>query len=172
MNGGFGVRLYKQSFNFASAHFLIFGDGRREQLHGHNYRVSIELKGKLSKADLLADFIVLKPLIRQVCDDLDHRVLIPTESDSLEIVKTDKEVEVRVSDGARFVFPLTDVVFVPLANTSTERLAELISSRLQDRITSTIPDIRLDHLRVEVEESGGQCGWYETELSGKMGQVS
>ena len=30
----FGVRVYKQYFNFASSHFLIFADGTREALHG------------------------------------------------------------------------------------------------------------------------------------------
>ena len=170
MNSGFGVRLYKQSFNFASAHFLIFGDGRREQLHGHNYRVRIELRGKLSDADLLADFIVVKPIIRQVCDSLDHCVLIPTKSNSLVIEKREAEVEVRVNDGSRFVFPLADVVFLPLSNTSTERLSEFISGRLRNLFNEQLPDLFLDHLRVEVEESGGQCGWYETELSQGVGE--
>jgi len=172
MTGGFGVRLYKQSFNFASAHFLIFGDGRREQLHGHNYRVSIEMQGKLDQADLLADFIEVKPLIGQVCDEFDHRVLIPTKSKSLVLNKSETEIEVKVSDGARFVFPLTDVVFVPLSNTSTERLAELISTRLRARFQESIPETNLERLRVEVEESGGQCGWYETELIQEAGPVS
>ncbi|MEY3012640.1 MAG: hypothetical protein RIT45_1375, partial [Pseudomonadota bacterium] len=33
-----GILLDKEYFNFGSAHFLIFGDGTREELHGHNYR--------------------------------------------------------------------------------------------------------------------------------------
>jgi 6-pyruvoyltetrahydropterin/6-carboxytetrahydropterin synthase len=165
MTEGFGVRLYKQSFNFASAHFLIFGDGRREQLHGHNYQVRIEMEGQLGPGDLLADFIEVKPIIRKTCDELDHRVLIPELAPSLTIIESESEIEVKVSDGARFVFPRRDVLLLPLANTSTERLSQLIAKRLLARFKYAIPDTQLSKLRVEVEESGGQCGWNETALS-------
>jgi 6-pyruvoyltetrahydropterin/6-carboxytetrahydropterin synthase len=168
MSEGFGVRLYKQSFNFASAHFLIFGDGRREQLHGHNYRVRIELLGALGAGGLLADFIEIKPIILEICGELDHRVLIPNLAKSLTIVESEQEIEVKAGDGARFVFPRCDVLLLPLSNTSTERLAELISGRLLDRFRKAIPDAQLSKLRVEVEESGGQCGWYEVPLNERM----
>ena len=42
----FGIRLDKQYFNFGSAHFLIFADGSREELHGHNYRATLGPRGR------------------------------------------------------------------------------------------------------------------------------
>ncbi|MGH7811766.1 MAG: 6-carboxytetrahydropterin synthase, partial [Candidatus Binatia bacterium] len=38
----FSIEVAKDYFNFASAHFLIFANGRREPLHGHNYQVSVK----------------------------------------------------------------------------------------------------------------------------------
>ena len=32
----YGIYVDKQYFNFNAAHFLIFADGTREELHGHN----------------------------------------------------------------------------------------------------------------------------------------
>ncbi len=41
MRETYAIRVYKQYFNFGSAHFLIFADGSREELHGHNYQVQV-----------------------------------------------------------------------------------------------------------------------------------
>ena len=49
---GWAVRLYKQDFRFDAAHFLVFGDGTREPLHGHNYQVSVRLEGDVGPDDL------------------------------------------------------------------------------------------------------------------------
>lgn len=162
MAGRFGVRLYKQRFNFASAHFLLFEDGRREELHGHNYQVRIELDGAgLDGAGMVADFIAIKPVIKAACDALDHRVLLPRDAPALKIQLSEAEVEVRVSDGARFVFPRRDVLVLPLANTSTELLARYLAGELERGLAAVMPAARIGRLRVEVEESGGQCGWFE-----------
>ena len=42
MSTAFSIKVYKQYFNFASSHFMLFKDGTREPLHGHNYRVQIK----------------------------------------------------------------------------------------------------------------------------------
>jgi len=46
----FSIEVAKDYFNFASAHFLIFANGRREHLHGHNYQVSVAMEGELDRA--------------------------------------------------------------------------------------------------------------------------
>ena len=79
MSERFGVRVYKQYFNFASAHFLIFADGSREELHGHNYQVRVSVSGALDAGDVVLDFTKLKPLVKKTCDAIDHRVILPTE---------------------------------------------------------------------------------------------
>ena len=46
MSRRFSIEVAKDYFNFASAHFLIFANGRREPLHGHNYQVSVAMEGE------------------------------------------------------------------------------------------------------------------------------
>ena len=80
MSRTFSIEVAKDYFNFASAHFLIFANGKREPLHGHNYQVSVSMEGDLDQAGVVLDFIAFKPLVKRICDSLDHRTLIQTES--------------------------------------------------------------------------------------------
>ncbi len=95
MSRSFSIEVAKDYFNFASAHFLIFADGKREPLHGHNYQVSVALEGELDHAGVLLDFISFKPLVKRICDALDHRTLIQTESPALTVRDRPHELEVR-----------------------------------------------------------------------------
>jgi 6-pyruvoyltetrahydropterin/6-carboxytetrahydropterin synthase len=161
----FGVRVYKQYFNFASAHFLIFADGTREELHGHNYQVRVHVTGTLDAGDVVIDFTKLKPLVKKTCDALDHRVILPLGHPLLAVRRTDREVEAVFAGQDRFVIPARDVVLLEIHNTSTERLAEWIAHEVKRRVRETIPGAALERLEVEVEESGGQCGVYSLDLS-------
>lgn len=58
---------------FAAAHFLADFHGKCENLHGHNYRVKVYVRGTdLDAGGMLMDFGVLKAALREVCKRLDH----------------------------------------------------------------------------------------------------
>jgi 6-pyruvoyl-tetrahydropterin synthase len=156
----FKVRVYKQYFNFGSAHFLIFGDGSREELHGHNYKVEVEVEGETIAGDLVLDFIQFKPIIKGICDSLDHRTLLPRHNPNLEVVVHEDRVEARHRDGSYFCFPRRDVHVLDITNTSTEMLARYIAREALAAIPSRIPDARIRAMHVSVEESPGQSGVY------------
>jgi 6-pyruvoyltetrahydropterin/6-carboxytetrahydropterin synthase len=62
--------------DFAAAHFLSHYRGKCENLHGHNYRVRLWVRGKdLDEGGMLADFGVLKELLRNITGELDHQNL-------------------------------------------------------------------------------------------------
>ena len=62
------ITVQKEYFNFAAAHFLIFPDGSKERLHGHNYRVYVEIEGELSEHGLVIDFKLVKPVVKELLD--------------------------------------------------------------------------------------------------------
>ncbi|MGH8650021.1 MAG: 6-pyruvoyl trahydropterin synthase family protein, partial [Burkholderiales bacterium] len=95
MSRTFSIEVAKDYFNFASAHFLIFANGQREPLHGHNYQVSVMLEGELDRAGVVLDFISFKPMVKQICDSLDHRTLIQTESPIIRVRQRATEIEIR-----------------------------------------------------------------------------
>jgi len=61
---------------FAAAHNLRNYKGKCENLHGHNYKVRINLTGpQLDETGLLYDFVHLKQVIQSVIRTLDHTYL-------------------------------------------------------------------------------------------------
>lgn len=162
MSRRFSIEVAKDYFNFASAHFLIFASGKREALHGHNYQVSVRIEGELDRAGVLFDFITFKPLIKKLCDDLDHRTLIQSHSPILKIRKRAGEVEVFYKK-QRLVLPQRDVILLPLPNTSTELLAEYVATKLRRIIERQFPAVQPRQIEVGVEESRGQRGFFRGE---------
>ena len=61
---------------FASGHSLRNYRGKCENVHGHNYRVQVTVRGeRLAPNGLLVDFVELKRLMNKVVDYLDHQFI-------------------------------------------------------------------------------------------------
>jgi len=158
----FSIAVAKDYFNFASAHFLIFANGRREALHGHNYQVSVAMEGELDRAGVILDFITFKPLVKKVCDALDHRTLIQTNSSAIRVRKTGQAVEI-LHKKQKLLLPRTDVILLPIVNTSTELLAEYIAGQVKRKVRQNFP-ASIRHMEVAVEEARGQRGIFRAEF--------
>jgi 6-pyruvoyltetrahydropterin/6-carboxytetrahydropterin synthase len=66
--------------SFAAAHNLRNYKGKCENLHGHNYKVRVVLRGpRLDDTGLLYDFVHLKQVMRSVLGGLDHKYLNETK---------------------------------------------------------------------------------------------
>lgn len=62
--------------HFSSAHQLRGYQGECEELHGHNWKVEVEVEGrKLNSIGLLIDFKQLKQFTHTVLKELDHKFL-------------------------------------------------------------------------------------------------
>ena len=58
---------------FAAGHALRHYKGKCENVHGHNYKVQVIVRGEtLDHAGLLTDFVDLKKLLRGIAEPLDH----------------------------------------------------------------------------------------------------
>ena len=155
----FIIEVAKDYFNFASAHFLIFANGKREALHGHNYQVSVAMEGELDPAGVVLDFIAFKPLVKRVCDDLDHRTLIQRGSPALKVRQHADSVLIQYKK-QKIVLPRSDVILLPLANTSTELLAEYIARQIRRKVRQQFHATAIRSMEVSVEEARGQRGIY------------
>lgn len=61
---------------FAAAHFLENFHGKCENLHGHNYKVRVTVKGsQLDAGGMLCDFGIMKSDLKVVFKELDHHNL-------------------------------------------------------------------------------------------------
>lgn len=66
----------KVETHFSSAHHLLNYKGKCENMHGHNWKVEVTAKGEnLDKSNILIDFKVLKKMVNDVMEYLDHKDL-------------------------------------------------------------------------------------------------
>ena len=153
----FRIVLEKEDFKFSAAHFTLFANGHAELLHGHNYRVRVEISGhELDETGLLFDLESFKKTLRGLCSRLDSRTLLPGETSRLNWRREGAAIEVQCGERC-YRFPADDTLVLPLANTSMELLAGMIWRELAGDLAGS----RVDRLGVSVEESAGQRCWYE-----------
>jgi 6-pyruvoyltetrahydropterin/6-carboxytetrahydropterin synthase len=150
------VRVERNKLKFAAAHFATF-EGQCEPLHGHNYAVTIEVTGTLTDDAWVADFGLLKSLGKALCDELDHKFLLQRDSRVLEIDEGMSNWKVRFRERG-YVFPKSDVIPLPIDNTTAERLAEWFVGRLKTDLRAKGAS-NLTAITVGVEEAPGQAGW-------------
>jgi 6-pyruvoyltetrahydropterin/6-carboxytetrahydropterin synthase len=157
------VRLEKEQLTFSAAHFITFNGDICERLHGHNYRVMAEVRGRLDENHYVIDFIALRDTLQEITTELDHHMLLPTDHDQIKVVANGSEVNVSFQD-RRWVFPRDDCVLLPLANTTTELLARYIGNQLVERLRKRT-GAALEQVTVGVDENEGQWGFCELDLT-------
>lgn len=156
MSERYRVRLDKEYHVFSAAHFITFNGDVCEQLHGHNYRVAVEIEGPLDENSYVVDFIALRDALKSLTDQLDHRMLLPTEHPRIRVQADQQQVRVQF-DERRWLFPRGDCVLLPMPNTTAELLARHLGRQLRDELqrrTGTRPQ----RLEVSVDENNGQWG--------------
>jgi len=112
---------------FAAAHALHNFQGKCENLHGHNWKVEVTVRGaKLDQAGMVIDFARLKGLTNAVLDELDHT--------NLNDLPAFKEVSPSSENIARLIFdslagrleePGVDLVRVTAWESETSRASYL-----------------------------------------------
>ena len=125
----------QSNLRFSSAH-VIPGHESCGFIHGHSYFVDVEIEGeRAGEFQFVVDFKDVKMYTKAICDELDHRLLIPVyndliefkdfnkKSDSIFDLKKEKSVYFKI-DGKGYTIPSVDCVFLPLPYTSAEELSK------------------------------------------------
>ena len=152
------VRVTKDYLVFSAAHFITFNGNICERLHGHNYRVEVEIAAPLDENSYVIDFIALRNATKEIVDELDHHVLLPTEHDQIRVQSTETEVTATFED-RRWIFPRGDCVLLPVANTTAELLARFIGRELIVRLSLAAAH-PYTQLTVGIDENNGQWGYW------------
>ncbi len=104
--------------SFASAHQLRKYKGKCENLHGHNWKVVLAVKGNtLDNIGLLVDFGDLKKMVKGIIEELDHKNLNDTH-------------------------PFTEI------NPSSENIARYIASEAAEKIRAINSDAQIESVTV------------------------
>ncbi len=145
--------------SFSSAHFVL-GSSSCEPLHGHDYTVKIAVRGVLNANQIVIDFLELKPLLRNITKKLDGKFLLPTKNPDLIVSENTDQVILTIPKVAKkYVFPIQDVVFLPIQNSTVEEIAAYICSELKQLVEGINTGLRIS---VWVGETPFQGVWYHS----------
>jgi 6-pyruvoyltetrahydropterin/6-carboxytetrahydropterin synthase len=158
MSETFQVRV--EGMRFDAAHFATFG-GDCEPLHGHSYAVSAQVEGSLDADSWVVDFREVKSLLRGICDALDHRFLLQRDSHLLTIEDEDIAWRVETPGGRGYVMPKSDVVALPVDNSTAERLSQWIGGQLWEALRARNAGVTA--VVIEVSEGPNQSASFRQE---------
>jgi 6-pyruvoyltetrahydropterin/6-carboxytetrahydropterin synthase len=120
--------------------------------------VLVEIEGTLNEDKLVFDFTILKQLVREICQKLNHRFLLPLDNPHLELGELADAWEIRFGE-KRYVFPRSDVAELSIDNSTSERLAEYICGELRRKLAAYNTS-NLHTIMVGVEEAPTQMAYY------------
>jgi 6-pyruvoyltetrahydropterin/6-carboxytetrahydropterin synthase len=156
------VSVSKDYLTFSAAHFLSIAGHKCEALHGHNYVVTVVVEGEVDpRTGFVIDFAVLKRILRPAIDRLDHRVLIAAGNEAIVVTREEEFTAVAVRGRRRFLFPTAHVATVPVTDTTAELLARFLAGAVLEGLAAE-GCRSATSVTVEVEESPGQSGRYQT----------
>ena len=142
---------WKTNIRFSSAHVIPEYE-KCGQLHGHTYAVHAKVVGKPDKKGIIMDFSLLKDILRDVADELDHKLLIPEKS-NLASIEKEKDTIKLTALGKQYIVPLNDCKLLPLNSTSAENLASYILDQVLEKITLSK---QIESIEIGVDEGFGQ----------------
>lgn len=157
------LEIHKEELSFSAGHFTIFSATEREQLHGHNYYVSLNLNVKIAHNGLSFDYRYYKNKMLALCEQLDRHFLLPSLSPYLKL-EENGDYWLAHFNHQKIPFLKEDVIILPLTNITIEELSHWFLHHLLKEKEQLI--IHAIHgISVKVYNGPGQSGgasWEET----------
>jgi 6-pyruvoyltetrahydropterin/6-carboxytetrahydropterin synthase len=145
---------------FASCH-IIPRHPKCGRLHGHTYAAHARFRGEaVPPMELMLDFSDVKRAMREVCDELDHHVLVPARHPDVLVREVGGNYELRIIN-KRYSLPKEDVLLLPVTACTAERLSEWFLGELLGRLE--LPP-NVVSVSVGIDEGQGQGAWATREL--------
>jgi len=72
-----------KEYKWEMGHRLTFVDGKCKNLHGHTYKMRIELDGEPDKYGMVLDYFIIDDMVKPILDKLDHGVTVYIEDKDL-----------------------------------------------------------------------------------------
>lgn len=151
------INGWSSKITFSATH-LIAGHYKCGRLHGHDYAINAVIDGDMGPDGVIMDFISVKEFLRDVAQELDHKVLVPAEDAAVRAEGS----SVRYSyQGKSYEFPASDCVMLDVSVTSAEELAEWVIRRLLEKVR--FPE-NVKRVEIGVDEGRGQGVWTSRDL--------
>src|SRR4051812_15559013 len=104
------IHIKKDALKFSSAHMTVFEDGTKEALHGHNYRVELQLE-----VTGMVPFFDIKKETKKLCDAWDEKLLLAEKCPFFKITSKSAEISFELCK-KKYSIPADEVVLLPIEN--------------------------------------------------------
>uniref|UniRef100_A0A7J3ZLI1 6-pyruvoyl tetrahydropterin synthase family protein n=1 Tax=Fervidicoccus fontis TaxID=683846 RepID=A0A7J3ZLI1_9CREN len=85
-----------EGLSFDSANYTLGESEKCLNLHGHTFRVSVEVLGEIrGESGMVLDFTTLKRIVREVVEEFDHKVILPKGHVSSTIIQGPFKTEIK-----------------------------------------------------------------------------
>lgn len=148
------IRLAKENMKFSAGHFTIFSATERERVHGHNFRVEVDIEADMLGNGMCFDYGIYKARIVALCRELNEWMILPTRSSHLRIEEDGDHVHAHFN-GERIPFLRSDVLLLPIENATLEEFSSWFLDRLMDDI-DTLRQHRIVAMEARVSSGPGQ----------------
>lgn len=159
------IEITKEDLKFSAAHFTIFSATERERLHGHNFKVSLDITAEVGPNGMCFSYVEIKQRLRALVAEYDEYLILPAHSPYLVIDEEGDDYRVSFNNEVmRFI--KADTLLLPIRNTTVEEFARLLLERLlQD--SAFIQGNGVMSLVMKVSSGPGQSGsasWQQQSL--------
>ena len=116
------VRVGVDGISFDSAHYTLSSQGN-EQLHGHTYKISVEIEGKgvNPETGFVLDFDVLRKVVMEVVKEWDHKLIVPQKDVSKVSIKGPFKLDIKVIE---WDYPSAEYIGLEIAKEIYHKLGE------------------------------------------------
>src|SRR4030042_2996828 len=151
------INGWTSKITFSATH-IIPGHSKCGRLHGHDYAINASIVGEIGPDGVIMDFISVKEFLRDVADELDHRVLIPIKDKRVQV--GEDYVEYKLGE-RELRLPKSGCILLEIEVASAETLANFVLQRMLDKVKFPKNVTRIE---IGVDEGRGQGAWTGADL--------
>ena len=142
---------WKANIRFSSAHIIPEYE-KCGRLHGHSYAIHVKIAGEPDDKGIIMDFSLLKKILKNISNSLDHKILIPKNSSFLKISNENDSIKLNTLN-KKYIFPKNDCFILPIKSTSAENLSKYVLNKLINELS----DLKnINEIEVGIDEGYGQ----------------
>jgi 6-pyruvoyltetrahydropterin/6-carboxytetrahydropterin synthase len=145
---------WRAGLRFSACHILP-EHPKCSRMHGHTYAVHLRITGTPGDDGLVLDFTRIKAMVRELTEELDHRLLIPEADPRIDLLVKEGYVRFRYG-GKGYSIPEEDVMLLPVDALSGERLSAYLLERFVGKLGDA-PNITA--IELGLDEGPGQGAW-------------
>jgi len=136
----------KTEVTISAAHIVHTTDTPCQRLHGHNWRILVEIEGLIQEDGMIVDFTEIKGIINQ----LDHKLLLPSDNMNFILGRENECITFHIGS-KRYMIPRCDVMQLPIPVVTAEYMAQLIAEDIyKEMLAGGHAELKVPQINVSI----------------------